>query len=292
MIDKGLIGLCVLSERHLSDCAIVDDCCALGIHLACLGMLLLEPNIFIKLRQLDENLHACLVGQDMGEAPEIPARDVEFLPVNLLPRRQGLAHKASQQRLLHDLANIELQAMELGLRTLVDFPHAPPFFREQLAEVVRQEGHHLELCLQALESLGGYWGQWPVHLGLWHAASPSDTLLERVFIVHRYLEGAGLDAGDGLLRRISGINSRVINQVLQIIVQEEVGHVEFGSRWYLQISKELGVDPQKFYERLCAKLVVLHPRRDQLSYKLRKKALFSDKELIVLERLRQSSAKD
>ena len=122
-----------------------------------------------------------------------------------LPAKKGLSFKEGQARLLHDLASIELQAMELCLRSLYEYPDAPVAFREQLATIALGEGNHLQLCLNGIETLGFAWGDWPVHVALWHSTANSDSLLDRILIVHRYLEGSGLDAGDTLLRRLSGV---------------------------------------------------------------------------------------
>src|SRR5690606_11803202 len=136
---------------------------------------------------------------------ELPARNIEVRKATDMPPRKGLSQREGQGRLLHDLANIELQAVELTYRGLVDYPEADLDFRTELFLILKEEGRHLGLCLQALEDLGFKWGDFPVHLGLWSAVRPDDDLLNRILIVHRYLEGNGLDAGDTLLRKLHGV---------------------------------------------------------------------------------------
>ncbi len=249
-------------------------------------MLLQEKSVYKKLDLLDDTLSQLGKGESISEVPELPGREITYLPINLLSGRIGISNPLGQQKLLHDLANIELQAMELGVRTLTEFPHAPFEFREELAQIVREEAKHLKLCLQAIESLGGYWGQWPVHLGLWHATHKKDSLLERLFIVHRYLEGSGLDAGDTMLRRLSGLTDKKISQVVKVIVEEEVSHVDFGSKWFRHFAKELKVDEKMFFQRMCSKLMKKHPRKDKISEKLRSKAGFNPDEIAYLNQLR------
>lgn len=77
-------------------------------------------SIFEKLRLLEPTTQALLSESALNfpVIPEEPGRDAQVLLNKDLPPKAGLSTKEGQARLLHDLANIELQAMELGLRTL------------------------------------------------------------------------------------------------------------------------------------------------------------------------------
>ena len=251
-------------------------------------MLLTTRDVWSKLEQVDESLERALVSPQSLEVPELPGRDITYLPINLLSGKIGISSEEGQQKLLHDLANIELQAMELGLRTLIEFSWAPEEFRQQLVTIVKEEAKHLKMCLQGIEHLGGHWGKWPVHLGLWAAPHKKDSLLERVFIVHSYLEGSGLDAGDTILRRLSGFKSSVVQEVVKVIVDEEVGHVDFGSRWYKEFCQKQNVDEKIFFQRLLKKLMVRHPRKDKICTPLRKESGFDLDEIQWLEEARLS----
>lgn len=249
-----------------------------------------EASIYRKISRIESVCHQVLSGRHEFLIPSEPARDVLVLPVNKLPVRPGLFQVSGQVRLLHDLANIELQAMELGLRTLIEFPEAPHHFREELAAITIEESTHLQLCLNTLESLGAKWGDVPVHLGLWGAVSETDNLLERVFVVHRYLEASGLDAGDGILRRLSGVSNKQISQVVKKIVEDEVDHVAFGSRWYFELCKDHCVDADEFYKQVTDILVRTNPRRDLLSKELRRKSGYLESEILYLEKARTQSS--
>lgn len=224
--------------------------------------------------------------------PLMPRRDVVVRPPDQHPDKKGLSFKEGQARLLHDLANIELQAMELGFRTLCEFPEAPEGFKEELVNIIRSESEHLTLCLDGLERLGFKWGDWPVHTLLWQAVDSEDSLLDRILIVHRYLEGSGLDAGDGLLRRLDGVAEGNIHQVVNTIVTEEVGHVEFGSRWYRNLCEKEKIDPQDDFGNRLTSLRIRLPRRiERISRPLREKAGFTDYEIRYLEDLRSKVAR-
>ena len=103
----------------------------------------LEPDIYRKIKVLRDSSANVFELQKKVVAPVIPARDISLLAPKELPEKKGLSFKEGQARLLHDLASIELQAMELGLRTLVEFPEAPKDFREQLWQITLSESEHL-----------------------------------------------------------------------------------------------------------------------------------------------------
>lgn len=212
------------------------------------------------------------------------SRDVTVVPPSELQPKIGLGSVEGQAKLLHDLANIELQATELALRTLFEFPSAPPQFRAELAALALGEGRHLQLCLDAIESLGFNWGDWTVHMSLWSAVSHEDTLLDRILIVHRYLEGSGLDSGDRLLQRLVGVKAPEVKRVVETIVTEEVDHVAFGTKWYRFVAISEGLDPDFDFESRIGKIARLAPKREKLCYDLRKKAGFNERELVALEK--------
>lgn len=248
----------------------------------------LEPNLSLKLAHLEEHIHEVMLGESK-EVPLFSSRDVQVLDLKKHPPKKGLSLAEGKARLLHDLASIELQAMELALRTLGEFPEADPRFREQLKDLTLSEGRHLKLCLKAIEELGFKWGDWPVHLALWNAVSPKDSLLERVFIVHRYLEGSGLDAADTLLRRLYGIGKSLTTEVIQLITDEEVDHVKFGSYWFHELCRQEKRDADLEFKIVISCLRGRLPKRvEPINYDLRKKSDFTDSEIEQLNFLRES----
>ncbi|HVK60573.1 MAG TPA: DUF455 family protein [Bdellovibrionales bacterium] len=244
-------------------------------------------DVQVKLEQLPR-----VVGEGLGLTVPVKdfelGRDVGVVPPSQLPPKPGLFKTEGQARLLHDLASIELQATELAVRTLVEFPDAPKDFRNELAELAVSEGRHLQLCLDGMNDLGFPWGSWDVHLTLWNAVSPEDSLLDRILIVHRYLEGSGLDAGESILRRMQGVKALRARPVVETIVREEVDHVHFGSRWYRRTAEALRLDPDKDFEHRIAKVAREVPRRERLAHDLRRRAGFTETELSILERFSEN----
>lgn len=248
-----------------------------------------EPNIFNKIDFLRKSESSVFNLKNKVTAPQLPARDISTLEFKLHPPKKGFSTKEGQARMLHDLASIELQAMELGLRTLVEFPDENEQFRKELWNLTLSESAHLEMCLIEIENLGFKWGDWPANCGLWQSVSSQDTLLDRLLIVHRYLEGSGLDAGDTLLRRLAGVDATAVQKAVKIINTEEVGHVLFGSNWYNYYCLQSGLDPVDDFEIRMNRLRTVLPKRvNPISHDLRKRAGFTENEIMYLEKLRLS----
>lgn len=245
---------------------------------------------WFKIQSIDEKIRTLPTAVEAGLRSETRprfdfqlGRDLRVVQPADLPDKPGLSSPEGQARLFHDLASIELQAMELAVRGLFEFPDAPSEFRQQLAEVALSEGQHLELCLRQLRDLGFRWGHWDAHIALWQTVSDEDQLLDRVLIVHRYLEGSGLDAGESILRRLSGIGSKIVRSVVQTIVDEEIGHVEFGSRWYRKLAQMQGLDAEEDFRNRIGAIALMAPRRERIARDLRLRAGFTESEIRALQ---------
>ena len=81
---------------------------------------LLEPSVFKKVEVLLKSYPHDLILMN-PEVPAMPSRDIEIRARKDHPPKLGFSKAEGKARMLHDLASIELQAMELGLRTLFDF---------------------------------------------------------------------------------------------------------------------------------------------------------------------------
>ncbi len=256
-------------------------------------MSLHQTNIWEKLEVLPRTIDDLLGNRAaLYTVPDEPGRDASVVTPSKQPDKKGLSFKEGQAHMLHNLASIELQAMELGLRTLIEFPEVHPNFREQLAAITLEEGKHLKLCLEGLEKLGFKWGDWPVHIQLWQSTSREDSIIDRVLIVHRYLEGSGLDAGETLLKRLHGIIEADLHKITKVIFEDEIGHVDFGTRWYKEFCAQEKIDPADHFGKRLEEFRWRLPRRiEKLGRESRIKAGFSESELEYLESLRKNISK-
>lgn len=213
----------------------------------------------------------------------LPGRDVAVMGNRELPPKPKLSSFSGQTRLLHDLANIEMQAMELAVRTLFEFPEAPRDFRSELSEIALEEAKHFRLCLDRLEEMGEKWAAWPVNAALWENAPDAQRgLLYRVFVVHRHMEGSGLDAGAAILTRLSGVGPTPVREPVERIVRDEIGHVQFGSRWYRRLCLSEGLNPDDAFEGFFSQTLKEFPRTEKPSFELRREAGFSEIELSAM----------
>ncbi len=247
---------------------------------------LFEPQAKKKIYLLKSFIHQNLC---KAQIPLLPARDLIILPVSQLPAKVGLSSHQGQARLIHDLASIELQAMELALRTLLEFPEAPEDFKEELKLIAISESEHLTMCLRALEELGHPWGTWPAHLALWQTVDKEDHLLDRVLIVHRYLEGSGLDAGLRMMKRLKEVKPSITHEVVKRILNDEIDHVSFGSAWYQRLCDLYKLNSNQDFKERLFKLKHRLPRRlEKIDQELRLKAGFSMQEIESLRSLQNS----
>lgn len=222
--------------------------------------------------------------------PKQPERDIETLNPSRHPKKKGLSFIEGQQRLLHDLCSIELQAAELCLRTLIEFQNrAPRQFLTELLGVAGEEAEHCGLCLKALKDIGGHWGMFPCHLDLWNTTACEDTLLERILKVHRYLEGSGVDAGFTLLNKIQGVPGGTnLGFVVKRISEDEIRHVKFGSLWFKRICQNEGKIPFEECRRILFKFRKNLPhRRENINTELRILTGFCPEEIRVFKEFQQ-----
>ena len=89
------------------------------------------------------------------------------------------------------------------------------------------------LISDRLESLDSFYGALPAHDGLWEAAlATRDDLAGRLAIAPLVLEARGLDVTPQLIDKVKSVGDKTSAEILQIIMEDEVGHVATGKRWF------------------------------------------------------------
>src|SRR5687768_10416942 len=83
---------------------------------------------------------------------------------------------AQRARILHALANHELQAIELFAWALLAFPQAPRGFRAGLVAILAEEQLHLRLYDERLRAHGLGFGDLPVTAHFWNRLPPANPL--------------------------------------------------------------------------------------------------------------------
>jgi uncharacterized ferritin-like protein (DUF455 family) len=201
-----------------------------------------------------------------------------------LPRR-GLGSEKGRLALIHAIAHIEFNAINLAWDAVQRYAQMPRAYYDDWIRVAREEVYHFRLLRQRLRAEGMEYGDFPAHNGLWEMAQRTahDPLI-RMALVPRMLEARGLDVTPGIIRRFEAIGDHETVAVLQIILEEEVGHVQFGSRWFRYLCEQRGVDPEQTYFELLENFLN-GEIRCPLHHQARRQAGFSDQELQRLEAL-------
>lgn len=185
-----------------------------------------------------------------GEAPPpervaVPGRPPRpsLVPPRRLPSR-GLGTQEGRRALVHAIAHIEFNAINLALDAVYRFRGMPPAFYRDWLQVAVEEARHFALLRGRLRELGRDYGDYPAHDGLWQAALETDgDVLLRMALVPRVLEARGLDVTPEMMRRLQAAGDTATVAVLEVILREEIGHVAIGSRWYHHECERRGLDP-------------------------------------------------
>lgn len=192
----------------------------------------------------------------LGDAqpPLRPARPErpELLDPRDVPRRRPGSLKG-QIAILHAVAHIELNAVDLHWDLVARFPHIPfpPGFYDDWVKAADEESKHFNLICDCLESLGSHYGALPAHAGMWRAAEDTvEDIFGRLAVVPMVLEARGLDVTPGMIEvfRKAGLDNVV--EALEVIYAEEVGHVAYGSKWFHYLCGRDALDPKPQFHAL------------------------------------------
>ncbi|MEM1412563.1 MAG: ferritin-like domain-containing protein [Pseudomonadota bacterium] len=182
-------------------------------------------------------------------APGRPDRP-ELVPPHKVPRRR-LGSPEGRAALVHAIAHIEFNAINLALDAAWRFRDRPAAYYTDWLSVADDEARHFALLAHRLEALGYRYGDFPAHNGLWDmAVCTAHSCLERMALVPRVLEARGLDVTPGMIERLRSAGDEQTVAALEVILAEEVRHVEIGTRWFQRSCLEAGVDPDETFLHL------------------------------------------
>lgn len=152
---------------------------------------------------------------------------------------------------VHALAHIEFNAINLALDAVYRFPGLPDDYYGDWITVAVEEAYHHRLLVEHLRSLGHAYGDFPAHDGLWDMALRTDRdLLLRMALVPRVFEARGLDVTPPMIERLKQHGDERGAEILGIILNDEIGHVAIGNRWYHWACEQRGADPVSTFLQL------------------------------------------
>jgi uncharacterized ferritin-like protein (DUF455 family) len=165
------------------------------------------------------------------EEPGRPLLPKLVSPRDLEARKLGSVE--GRAVLLHAVAHIEFNAINLALDAAYRFSGLPQAYYLEWLSVADDEARHFQQVSTRLEQLGYCYGDFPAHNGLWEMALRTQhCLVDRMALVPRLLEARGLDVTPGMIGRLKDVKDLSSAAVLELILKEEVGHVEIGTRWF------------------------------------------------------------
>ncbi|WP_020656294.1 ferritin-like domain-containing protein [Massilia niastensis] len=212
-----------------------------------------------------------------GAIPGRPARP-ELVPPRLVGRR-SMATVEGRAMLIHALAHIEFNAVNLALDALWRFPGMPQAYYTDWLRVAHEEAIHFTMLGEHLATLGYRYGDFPGHDSLWEMVEKTrGDVLARMALVPRTLEARGLDAIPPLRAKLAQAGDMAAAKILDRLLRDEVGHVEIGNRWYCHLCALQGLEPASTYDELTLryKAPVL---KGPFNVEARRQAGFTDAEL-------------
>ncbi|WZZ11546.1 hypothetical protein YC2023_097467 [Brassica napus] len=150
--------------------------------------------------------------------------------------------------MLHNLAHIELNAIDLAWDTVARFS---PFFDvlgrkffDDFAHVADDESRHFMWCSQRLAELGFKYGDMPANnLLMRECENTSNNVAARLAVIPLVQEARGLDAGPRLVKRLMGFGDHRTSKIVAKIAEEEIAHVAVGVDWFLSVCQKMNRAP-------------------------------------------------
>ena len=193
-------------------------------------------------------------GLDIGASvppprPARPERPQLRLPREM-PKRRAFGSLAGRIALLHAVAHIELNAIDLAWDIVARFcgEALPRGFFDDWVGVAAQEAVHFELLAQRLADFAAHYGDLPAHDGLWEsAAATANDLLARLAVVPLVLEARGLDVTPEMAATLERVGDPESAAVLRRIYRDEIDHVAAGVRWFDELCRARGLIPEETF---------------------------------------------
>jgi uncharacterized ferritin-like protein (DUF455 family) len=223
-------------------------------------------------------VHTPASGLAIPGRPERP----ELVPPRLVGRR-SMATLEGRAMLVHALSHIEFNAVNLALDALWRFPGMPAEYYTDWLRVAKEEAYHYSMLAAHLQTLGYQYGDFTAHDSLWEMVERTrEDITARMALVPRTLEARGLDAIPPLRAKIAQAGDMAAAAILDIILHDEIGHVEIGNRWYGYLCEQRGLEPRATYDELAARYRAPTPK-GPFNLEARRKAGFSEAELDRLQ---------
>ena len=212
--------------------------------------------------------------------PGIPTRPQLVPPLDLPKRSMRTAE--GRAALIHALAHIEFNAINLALDAIWRFADMPENYYRDWLKVASEEAYHFSLLNAHLHSLGYEYGSFAGHNSLWEMVDRTkDCVLARMALVPRTMEARGLDASPQLRNKFAQVGDIKMANILDIILTDEIGHVAIGNCWFNWLCDAQKLEPIATFASLCQQYSA--PKlKPPFNLEARRQAGFSEAELALL----------
>lgn len=195
-----------------------------------------------------------------GDPVAVPDRPARPAKPDLLPprdmKRRGPGSPAGRLALMHALAHIEMNAIDLACDLVARFPEdngtaLPHAFADDWVKVADEEGKHFLMLEARLKELGSFYGDLPAHDGLWQAAeATAHDFAARLAIVPLVHEARGLDVTPQTVAALTRAGDEASARILETIYRDEIGHVAAGVRWFEAAASRRNISPKSLFDSL------------------------------------------
>ena len=183
------------------------------------------------------------------EQPGYPAELKLVAPREL--KRRSIQSQVGRNILMHAIAHIEFNAINLALDAAYRFRNQPIEFYQDWISIASDEARHFSLIQDYLNKHDCQYGDYAGHNGLWEMAVQTDhDIVARMALVPRVLEARGLDITPSMIKRLQSVGDQDAIDILNIIYQDEIGHVEKGSFWFFHQCKLHSLEPRATFIKM------------------------------------------
>ena len=213
--------------------------------------------------------------------PGIPSKPDLVSPKDVA--RRNMRTTEGRAVMIHALAHIEFNAINLALDAIWRFADMPEQYYSDWLKVAAEEAYHFTLLNNHLIKLGFVYGDFPGHNSLWEMATrTTDDILARIALVPRTMEARGLDASPALRTKLAQVGDMEAAAILDIILHDEIGHVAIGNFWFNWLCVSSNLEPINTYAVLAKQYEATAPRKP-FNHQARLAAGFTEQELAWLE---------
>jgi uncharacterized ferritin-like protein (DUF455 family) len=215
--------------------------------------LLLSFNVAKKISNVHVSFDSYVIDADSLK-PGQPKKPALITPKDV-PKRNILTREG-RAAMIHSFAHIEFNAINLAWDLICRFQNMPNDFYIDWAEVAAEETKHFKLLRDNLNDIGYDYGDFPAHDGLWTIAKRTEhDILLRLAVVPRIMEARGLDVTPNLIERFRQVKDNNTVSILELILEEEIGHVYLGTKWYRYMCEQQNQNPEEKFKKIVDEFI-------------------------------------